>query len=418
VTFVVYAQSKFGLNQPPRTSGDEPGYDSIAWELSRGRGFQLNYADPGFRALYEDAARENPGLYTLSDDGPQIDVTRPPLYPLLIAATNKLFGRQLWGIRILDALALAIVCGLAVTFLVARWGAVPGVICGVLFILVDTRTRLYARAILTEATAAALVAVFCLCWLTYQQRPSWRGAVACGLCLGLALLNRTAFLLWIPTLGLALGLVAVCTEQPRNWRRAAAHMLLFGLTCAVVFAPWAARNLSVTGRFLPLGIQGKRQLSAAFGDHAWQARGLWVNLAATDFYEELELEEHSPFLERRLAEADFSSRRAKEWIVSNPLKALALVPLKIGQEFRPRAISEAILLVLSFVGACAMWPRPEGKALLAVVLANALAIGATWSVEGRFLVPMLFVQHVFAAFGGWWIAVRLRITPAGPTPRA
>ncbi|HUG20686.1 MAG TPA: hypothetical protein VMM56_16980, partial [Planctomycetaceae bacterium] len=45
----------------------------------------------------------------------------------------------------------------------------------------------------------------------------------------------------------------------------------------------------------------------------------------------------------------------------------------------------------------------EGKLLLAVVLANALAVGATWSVEGRFLVPMLFVQHVMAAFGGWWI---------------
>ncbi|HSG72551.1 MAG TPA: hypothetical protein VLA12_19220, partial [Planctomycetaceae bacterium] len=56
VTFVTYMQWKFGLNQPPRTSGDEPGYDSIAWELSQGRGFQLNYSDPEFRTLYREAS--------------------------------------------------------------------------------------------------------------------------------------------------------------------------------------------------------------------------------------------------------------------------------------------------------------------------------------------------------------------------
>jgi 4-amino-4-deoxy-L-arabinose transferase-like glycosyltransferase len=403
VTFVVYVQWKFGLNQPPRTSGDEPGYDSIAWELSQGRGFQLNYADPEFRTLYRDAAKENPELYSLSDAGPQIDVTRPPLYPLLIAATNKLFGRQLWGIRILDALAMAFVCGLAVTFLAARFGIVPGVFCAILFILVDTRTRLYGRAILSEATAAALIAAFCLCLVRYHQRPSWKLAMACGLCMGLSLLDRTAFTLWLPTLTLTIGFVAYRSDAGRNWQGAGLHMLLFGLTVIAVFAPWGVRNINVTGRFLPLGIQGKQQLSAAFSDYTWDARGLWVNLKQTEFYDSFEMSEELNPLEKTLAEAEFSSERAKEWILSNPLKAIALVPMKIYQEFRPRTIPELLLLVLSIVGGCAMWRRPEGKLLLAVVLANALAIGATWSVEGRFLVPMLFVQHVFAAFGGWWI---------------
>lgn len=221
--------------------------------------------------------------------------------------------------------------------------------------------------------------------------------------MGLALLDRTAFTLWLPTLILTIGFVAYRSNAGRNWQRAFLHMLIFGLTVSAVFAPWGGRNINVTGRFLPLGIQGKQQLSAAFSDYTWNARGLWVNLKETEFYDAFEIPENLNPLERTLAEAEFSSERAKEWILSNPLKAIALVPMKIYQEFRPRSIPESILLVLSLIGGCAMWRRPEGKLLLAVVLANALAIGATWSVEGRFLVPMLFVQHVLAAFGGWWI---------------
>ncbi len=29
--------ARFGINTPPSTDGDEPSYDSIAWEISHGR---------------------------------------------------------------------------------------------------------------------------------------------------------------------------------------------------------------------------------------------------------------------------------------------------------------------------------------------------------------------------------------------
>jgi hypothetical protein len=43
----------------------------------------------------------------------------------------------------------------------------------------------------------------------------------------------------------------------------------------------------------------------------------------------------------------------------------------------------------------------EGWVFGGLLLTNVVAVAVTWSVEGRFLVPLLFVFHVLAAMGLW-----------------
>jgi len=99
-TYMGYYALKFGLNQPPSATGDEPYYDSLGWELAKGNGFQLDTADPDFRRPYEEAAKSSE-LYALGPPLQGAITSRPPLFPLALAAGDTFFGRQFWCSRLI-----------------------------------------------------------------------------------------------------------------------------------------------------------------------------------------------------------------------------------------------------------------------------------------------------------------------------
>jgi hypothetical protein len=166
----------------------------------------------------------------------------------------------------------------------------------------------------------------------------------------------------------------------------------------LLVTPWMVRNCVVLGKFMPLGSQGWVQLSAAFSDSVWRYRGLWTNLDSEGFYDEVVTSEMSP-VEVDVAKAYHSRERAMAWIADHPGKALALVPIKLVQEFRPRTVPEGIILLLSIVGALLTWRDPRTRVFLALVATCCVSIAVTWSVEGRFIVPLLFAQHGLIGLG-------------------
>ncbi len=399
VTYLSYFSIKYGLNVPPWPIGDEPSYDSIGWELSQGNGFSEDLNDPEFRLPYERAARENPGLPSLphSKSGPT--TVRPPLFPIVIATTDLLFGRQFWAVRIVNTLAIAATCGLISSALFQLAGILPALLGAFLFVMIDFHSRLYARAIMSEAIACLFVALLVLALFKFANTQQKRWVMMTAIMLGLTILSRNIFVLWIP--GLAILLFQL---QRTNLRAAISSVLLFVGVTMLIVSPWMIRNCVVLKSFNPTGTQGITQLSAGYSEMAWRHQGVWQNLDDVHFFDAVTTNDMTT-IEKELARASYSRQKAVDWISHNPLKAIALAPLKIFHEFRPYTGSDTVVYFLAVFGLFSTRKKMEGKILSGLLVINMFAVAATWSVSGRFLVPLLFVIHVAAAIGLWGIII-------------
>jgi len=214
----------------------------------------------------------------------------------------------------------------------------------------------------------------------------------------LAVYDRTSLLLWGPFIlfGMVLSL------RHRNLRawliQSLQTTLLFSGVVLLLYCPWVVRNLKVTDAWMPTGTQAGVQMSAAYSDYAWESRGVWVNLERNGFFSGLETTGMTP-IESRIAKARLSRRAANRWIREHPGKTACLPFLKIWQSIRPHSVSEAVLLFLALLGFCSWKNDPMKISFLILITACLAGVGATWSVEGRFLVPLLFVWHCLAAVG-------------------
>ena len=431
---LAYFSVRFGLNSPPSATGDEPSYDSLAWQMSLGNGFREDYDNPDFRRPYDQAATQNPELMTLIPTQAGTITYRPPLFPMVIAATNILFGRQLWAIRVCNVMAMCITGALIFHFLKSHAGWTAAVLSLLLYFVLDVRVRLYSRAILTEALAVLLTTLMTLLLIRLLSRRTLGDAILAGLVLGLSVLNRTAFLLWLP--GLAAGMlllawlhpqgaadlkssqdlqISATAVQPRRLQtrwQSAFHILgplAVVMGCAVlVYAPWAVRNCVVLGRFMPMGTQGMMELSAAFSDQAVNDQGVWFNLGQLGFFDSID-QPGSTRIEQELARADFSKSTAMKWISDHPGQAMMLAPMKIYHEYRPRTALETVIFVLMLTGLCVSLHKASTGVFLMLHAVNMLMIAGTWSVEGRFVVPLLFSIHIMAATGLVWLIQRTGI---------
>jgi len=407
VVFLGYYSFKFGLDVPPATSGDETSYDSIGWQMSLGNGFRLDYDEPEFRQPYELAAITNPELFTLRKMQAGPTTVRPPLLPAVISGTNFLFGRQFWAVRVFNAACMAACCGLVVFVLVRQLGVIPAAVVVVLFVAADVRTRLYGRAIMTEALSAIIVACLAFTLFQFAKTESKKSLLVVGVLTGVGILARNIFVLWIPGLLLILFFIGRNnkTENMTFKRRAQQLAIWFLAPAVLVPLPWLIRNCVVLESFKPMGTQGLTQLSAGFSDRIFAHFGEWQNMDQHNFFEGV-VPQGASTLEAELARAEFSKQEAIRWILHNPLKVVLLVPMKVFQEHWPNSLGELVLLPLVMLGCWKTIRTTEGQILLGLILTNAFAIGMTWSVGGRFLVPMLFALHYFAAVGVWWLLTR------------
>lgn len=403
VAWLVYDEVRFGLDVPPAANGDEPSYDSLGWELAHGRGFQIDMIDAAFRAPYMRAAEQN-AMYDLGPGQKGLITSRPPLFPLVLSGLDRLFGRQFWAVRFFNASCLAVICGLMAALLRRIDGRLTACLGAALFVVLDTRTRLYSRTILTEPLAALCVTGLCLILADFVRRPRLFNIAAAGICFALAVLTRSSLSLWAPGLLMLVGWLALrsttsSAETPLHWRQAGVRFAIFLGTTLAVLAPWMIRNCVVLGEFMPLGAQGAAQLPAGFSDVAWEHSGHWQNLAVRGYFDEV-LEPGMSLIEEELAMAKFGKEQARAWVQQHPFKSLALVPLKIGHELFSGSTTQLVLLILAGVGFAGYWRIPELWIGCWLVLLNCVAVGMTWSVDdGRFFVPLIFVEDSLAALG-------------------
>ncbi|MFO1095791.1 MAG: glycosyltransferase family 39 protein [Planctomycetaceae bacterium] len=413
------ADRAVGLNSPPPVFGDEASYDALGWELAAGRGFALNLADPEFLKPYADLEPAAAGqLATAPGRGPI--ASRPPLLPLVMAGLNRMFGRQFRAVRLVNVAAMATVAALVAWTVCRLAGPLPALLGVFQFLVVDPRVRVASREILTEALACLLVAVLTLTLRQLFVRPRLTTALIAGAVVGLAVLLRTMFVLWLPVL------LVMLWMTPRYVRRAASGgaarqeprppdaelransptaggvtlVAAFLMAAMVVFAPWGVRNCRVLGRFMPLGTQGTIELPSGYSDEAFARGGMWHNLDESGCFRSVDIETNTQ-LQREVARADYSSRLATAWCRAHPVQTALLPFMKVFQEFRPHMSADLYVLAFALLGLAVVRGTPEGRAGGTILLAIAFSVGLTWSVAGRFVFPALYVLHCAAAIGVW-----------------
>lgn len=389
VVFLARAGLQIGFDAVPG-SGDEPEYDLLAMELAAGNGFRFDYDNADWRRPYANANTDGSHDVLLARHGAAATTYRPPLFPTVVAGLYSVFGRSFAVVRIFNCFVMAMAGAIAAWIVARRLGLFPGMVCGALFAVVEHRARYHAGLFLTESLASLFAASLALVLIRFGETNRFRDAAVAGLLAGLAILNRPLIALWLPVVVLLVGWLATS-------RRVAAVATVCLVTIAVVM-PWSIRNSLLLGRFSPLGTHGQQNLAAAYSDEAVRQRGLWYWLDERNFFPAA-IDGSRPGLERELARSELSQKTAMEWIQRNPAKIPVLAFLRAWQLWQPRMYWDALILGLAVLG-FACWPKVIDRWVFAALLiANTLAVAVTWSVGGRFLVPLLPVLHVLATCG-------------------
>jgi hypothetical protein len=217
----------FGFRIQPKV--DARWYDTIAWNLARGKGFRL--LDSG----------------ALADD-PAIGVVGPG-YEYVLAGVYGIFGHRLEPVWILQSLLHAL--NALLVFLLAR-RMIPesprrfffAFLAAALYGL-NPDLILMAAMLFTETLYLTLLLLAALGMAACAADPTARTTLATGAVLACAILVRPGALL-----ALAIFLVLLAVKKKPVW-------ILAVLAIQMVFiGPWALRNTSLYGRFIPLTAAG------------------------------------------------------------------------------------------------------------------------------------------------------------------
>lgn len=194
--------------------------------------------NPEWTGLAENLANGS-GYSFFSEPFGDVRLTRPPLYPLFLAALLRLFGRADLP-PVLAQAALGTVSVLLTSLIASRLfgrgrGLVAALAAAVYPLYLNHDTYRQEIVLLTLLTAAA---VFLL--LRARAGAGWADPIAAGAMLGLAALTRQTLLAFVPLAAMWLGLFAS--------RRRARSVLLLLVGLTLIISPLLVRNAMLVGR--------------------------------------------------------------------------------------------------------------------------------------------------------------------------
>lgn len=390
-TFLLVSLKKGMLNSPPQI-GDGPDYDCIAYQLAQGNGFSVDWNDPGFRKPYEGKSDYD---YLLKYTGKGKTTERPPLLPVIMAVSYKIFGREFQAIRVIICLMMALSATILFTVSVERLGYWGGTATTLLFVSYSD-TWVYSNVILTEAPACLVSAALLLTLFKVQETRSAKWLVLTGFLAAIAFYARSILIIWFPAIVFVLYWIYRDTTQKTSLQKRLMPILIFCFSCLLFTTPWFIRNCVVTGKFTPLGTMGSRNMPAAYSDEAVSYRGRWFDFSNT------KLLQTSGRNGKKSAD---SKHVGIEWIKKNPSKVPLLMAFKTIDTWRPESKKQACLYLLMLLGILFYPIKQHLVILLSVIVANTFAVALTWSVGGRFLFPTLPFMAMLAG-GGLYGAIQ------------
>lgn len=338
------------------------------------------------------------------------NVSRPPLWPFIIAAIYTFTGSQVFYVRLFYCVLGSGTCVLVYLFARQLFGESialkTGIIAAVYTGLFIWDGWLYTESLFDFCLTAFTYSLYRLQSTTPPQRnsrpgapltafQSWRQslyagrwAILCGILIGLLSLARPngPILLGL----LCLWVVIVAYKKILPLRFALRNALLIACLSILILAPWTYRNYTVTGRFIPVSTGLGEVLKGAYNDVAITGRisviGMWRPPPHTG----------SPFTHddiRYTPQSDaLDTQAALTWMRAHPLHVPYLFLLHFANTWIPydyahglpmeqhRARpSSTILLVLIFLMS------------IPIFITSVLGLVLTWKQQKRNLLPIYLV---------------------------
>jgi len=194
-------------------------------------------------------------------------VSRPPGYPVFVAAVYRFVGRGYVDVLTSQAVLTSLVPALMLLLVTRMAGRRAGIVAGALAALAPPLG--YHASIVTPDALTALLALLIVFFVWSARRARFGGAwlAAAGATVGVATWLRPNFLLLAPVLGLVTP--PVLGSERRQWLKAAGMVAL----AITLVAPITIRNARIYGEFLPVSANGGIVLWEGIADAGGQRFG-------------------------------------------------------------------------------------------------------------------------------------------------
>jgi 4-amino-4-deoxy-L-arabinose transferase-like glycosyltransferase len=326
----------------------------------------------------------------------------PPLYVFFLAALYRILGDPA-AVRLVQIVLAAAAC--VVLYAIVRRVRDPatGVIAAGLLSIHPLLAYLPGLH-LTENLFLLLVLAFLWQALRVEERPTTARAAALGCLLGLAILTRAVFLVFLPVV-LLWAAVVWGARTVRTYR----IFTLTALAAALVVSPWTIRNYLVFHAFVPVQSNSGMVFWAgnnpgSDGGLVWPTRKTWTATAPPDDnmygWRNLNVgQENALYVQTALA-----------WIRGHPSDYAHLLARKVdrlygltraadhqGVAVPAAGFIQAGFLVAAVVGMCIALQSWRSFFLLFVLVAFVNATTLLFSGATRYAVPMIPSLVTFAA---------------------
>jgi 4-amino-4-deoxy-L-arabinose transferase-like glycosyltransferase len=248
-------------------------------------------------ALYNTLARNlvDHGCYCLYNF--HQSVSRPPLWPFVMALIYSLAGKEPFYARLFYCLLGSGTC--VIVFLFARdlFGRKVALFSGILAAfypcLFIYDGWLYSESLYTFLLTACVYMLYRLqsmgsfmplsikqhwfshAWLVLL-RGRWAWAIMCGVVVGLAALTRPNGL-FLTGVVAVWGVVVTRAKIP-GWKIVLQNVLVIICVAALIVLPWTYRNYQVTRTFVFVSLGAGEVLKGAYNDVAFSRNGQWSPL--------------------------------------------------------------------------------------------------------------------------------------------
>lgn len=223
----------------------------------------------------------------------------------------------------------------------------------------------------------------------------------------LIIFSRTSFLLWIPVL-IPVVLVRFAWKSKSNgsrWKQSLQWTLLFLAVVLLTQSPWWIRNRLVLERFQPLGTKGSTTLVGGYCSESVSQQGEWQfdperGLRA-QYPPPVDSDQAREWIDNELVIAKAASEQVKTWTFENLSSLPILMVQRIVTEWNPYTGKALALKLLAAVGIVGLAIR-DRRALVWVgfpLVIQSLVTASTYSVGGRFLVPVFGCLYLLALLG-------------------